>query len=69
MCVCVCVCVCARARARLFTQSYLILCDLMDYSPPGSSVHGHFQARVPEWVSSVQFSPSVMYDSLRPHGL
>ena len=22
------------------------LCDLMDYSPPGSSVHGIFQARI-----------------------
>ena len=27
------------------------LCDLMDYSPPGSSVHGIFQARILEWVA------------------
>ena len=27
------------------------LCDPMDYSPPGSSVLGIFQARVPEWVA------------------
>ena len=27
------------------------LCDPMDCSPPGSSVHGIFQARVPEWVA------------------
>ena len=28
----------------------LILCDPMDGSPPGSSVHGSFQARILEWV-------------------
>ena len=55
------VCVCVRAHVHV--QSCLTLRDPMDYSPPGSSVHGHFQARVLEWVSSVQFSPSVMYDS------
>ena len=27
----------------------LTLCDLMDLSPAGSSVHGIFQARVLEW--------------------
>ena len=27
------------------------LCDPMDYSPPGSSVHGNLQARIPEWVA------------------
>ena len=27
------------------------LCDHMDCSPPGSSVHGIFQARVLEWVA------------------
>ena len=27
------------------------LCDPMDYSPPGSSVHGIFQARILEWVA------------------
>ena len=26
------------------------LCDLVDYSPPGSSVHGILQARILEWV-------------------
>ena len=30
--------------------SYLILCNPMDCSPPGSSVHEIFQARVLEWV-------------------
>ena len=31
-------------------QSCLTLCDLMDCSLPGSSIHGIFQARVLEWV-------------------
>ena len=33
-------------------QSCLTLSDPMDCSPPGSSIHGIFQARVPEWVTS-----------------
>ena len=36
-------------------QSYLTLHDSMDCSPPGSSVHGSFQARVLEW-SAIAFS-------------
>ena len=32
------------------TQSCPTLCDPMDCSPPGSSIHGIFQARVLEWV-------------------
>ena len=31
------------------------LCDPMDWSPPGSSVHGIFQARMLEWVA-ISFS-------------
>ena len=37
------------------TQSCLTLCDPMDCSLPGSSVHGIFQARVMEWVA-ISFS-------------
>ena len=33
------------------TQPCLTLCDPMDWSPPGSSVHGIFQARILEWVA------------------
>ena len=33
------------------TQLCLTLCDLMDCSPPGSSVHGIFPARILEWVA------------------
>ena len=33
------------------TQLCLTLCDPMDYSLPGFSIHGIFQARVLEWVA------------------
>ena len=33
----------------LVAQSYPSLCDPMDRSPPGSSVHGILQARILEW--------------------
>ena len=36
-------------------QSCLTLSDPVDYSPPGSSVHGIFQARVLEW-GAIAFS-------------
>ena len=32
-------------------QSCWLFCDPMDYSPPGSSVHGISQARILEWVA------------------
>jgi hypothetical protein len=32
------------------TQLCLALYDPVDYSPPGSSVHGIIQARIVEWV-------------------
>ena len=35
----------------LVTQSCLIMCDPMDCSLPGSSVHGILQARILEWVA------------------
>ena len=36
-------------------QSCPTLCDPMDSSPPGSSVHGILQARILEWVA-ISFS-------------
>ena len=36
-------------------QSCPTLCDPMDCSLPGSSIHGIFQARVLEWVA-ISFS-------------
>ena len=44
MCVCVCVYV-------LVAQLCPTLCDPIDDSSPGSSVHGILQARMPEWVA------------------
>ena len=35
----------------LVAQSCPTLCNPMDYSPPGSSVHGILQARILEWVA------------------
>ena len=46
---CGCCCCC------LVSQSYLALCNLMDCSPPGSSVHGIPQARILEWVGISSF--------------
>ena len=40
--------VCVRAK---FLQLCLTLCDLMDCSLPGSSVHGISQARILEWIA------------------
>ena len=39
-------CMCAKSL-----QSCLTLCDPMDCSPPGSSVHGIHQAGILEWVA------------------
>ena len=40
---------------REVAQSCLTLSDPMDYSLPGSSIHGIFQARVLEW-GAIAFS-------------
>ena len=51
-CLCVCVCVCVRAHTCAKSlQSCLSFYNPMDYSLPGSSVHGIFQARIMEWVA------------------
>ena len=38
-------------RMCIHAQSCPVLCDPMDCSPPGSSVHGILQARIPEWAA------------------
>ena len=43
VCICPVLCMC--------TQSCPTLCDPVDCSPPGSSVHGISQARILEWVA------------------
>ena len=44
-------------------QLCLTICDSMDYSSPGSSIHGIFQAKILEWVD-ISFSK----ESSRPRG-
>ena len=39
------------ARTSVCVLGCLTLCDPMDCSPPGSSVHGILQARILEWVA------------------
>ena len=39
-------------------QSCLTLCDPVDCSPPGSSIHGILQARILEWVA-ISFSRGI----------
>ena len=43
-------------KVKMFvTQSCLTLCNHVDCSPPGFSVHGILQARILEWVA-ISFS-------------
>ena len=42
---------CVRCVHAKSLQWCLTLCNTMDYSPPGSSVHGILQARILEWVA------------------
>ena len=44
----------------LVTQSCLTLCDPMDYSSPGSSVHGILQATIMKWLA-IPFSRGSSY--------
>ena len=46
---------CHHSSESEIAQSCLTLCNPMDYSPPGSSIRGIFQARVLEWVA-ISFS-------------
>ena len=41
-----------RTCACVLTQSCLTLCNPVDCSPKGCSVHGVFQARILEWVAT-----------------
>ena len=45
---------CMFTPTQLLSYVWLLLKDPMDYSPPGSSVHGIILARILEWVA---FSP------------
>ena len=62
------------AAAAVLLQPCPTLCDPVDGSPPGSPIPRILQARKLEWVAisfsnAWKWSPSVMSDSSRPHGL
>ena len=63
-------CCCLGAAAKLL-QAFPTLCDPMDYSLPGSSIHGIFQARVVEWavIAFSGLGAKSCLTLLRPHGL
>ena len=46
-------------------QSCMTLCDPMDRSPPGSSVHGILQTRVLEW-GAISFSRNLPNPEIKP---
>ena len=48
----------------LVAQLCLTLCDPMDYSPPGSSVHGILRARILEWVANNKINKLVFKSKL-----
>ena len=54
---------------RLVTQSCLTLCDLLGCSPPASSVHGIFQARILEWVGISSSRVSFLNPGIKPASL
>ena len=56
----------ACVHAKLFQLSPT-LCDLMDRSPPGSSVHGISQARIQKWVTMPSSRGSSRTRDSNPH--
>ena len=61
----------AAAAAAKSLQPCPTLCDPIDGSPPGSSVHRILQARIPEWESASQATtapnPEEGRQSVHPH--
>ena len=51
--------ICTAAAAESL-QSCQTLCDPIDGSPPGSSIHGIFHARILEWVA-IAFSSFILH--------
>ena len=49
----------------LVAQLCLTLCDPMDCSLPGSSIHGLFQARILEWIA-ISFSRDLPDPGIEP---
>ena len=53
-------------RESEVAQSCSTLSDPMDCSPPGSSMHGIFQARGLEW-GAIAFSENILSSAMAPH--
>ena len=49
-----------HSKKLVTSLSRVRLCNPMDCRPPDSSVHGIFQARIPEWVA-ISFSKETYY--------
>ena len=67
---------CMKVKSeREVAQSCLTLLDPMDCSPPGSSVHGIFQARVLQWgatafsIALLAYPKTVMMRSVTCDGI
>ena len=58
---------CAVLCCAKSLQSCLTLCDPMDYSLPGSSVHGILQARILEWVAMPSCRGIFLTQGSNPH--
>ena len=54
--------------ACVLSQSCLTLCDTMDGSWSGSSVHNIFQARILEWVA-ISYSRDLLHPGIKPVSL
>ena len=52
-------------ESEVKSLSHVWLCNPMDCSPPGSSVHGIFQERVLEYVA-ITFSGDLPYPEIEP---
>ena len=59
---CVCVYMC------LVAWLCLTLCNPLDYSPPGSSLHGIVQARILEWVA-ISTPEDLSHPGIKPKSL
>ena len=56
---------CEKESESEDTQSFLTLCDPMDCSLPGSSVHGILQVRILEWIA-ISFSSGLPDSGIKP---
>ena len=59
---------CASLWQLHYSQSCPILCDPMDYSPPGSSAQGIFQAKILERVA-ISYSEDCLNPGIEPTSL